>query len=494
MNVFYTNGHWQRGSGGFEILFHSAVPQEGRRSPTLSDQEGHSQLAARLPGLLRWLATDLERSMALEQNNQLLPEPNQQWARFGEIGVYGISVQGSSHIMHGTPCQDNNGFVYLEPEGILVAAVADGVGSCEKSHWGAVTAVSASISAIAKQLRTLSGEKPLRLSELSGETVEKLFHNAFGFALQKINRLARKEGCAETLYQTTLSAAIYDGSGLACCHIGDGGIVAQGVSGSYRMITERIKGEEAGSVVPLQSGRWQITRVSTEVTGFLMATDGVLDYYVSGKALKNRVYYPFFEKCIYGMAVQPDMHEERPIEKTFRKTCAYFRSEEFLKNVTDDITVLAAANQRLLQTAVHPRFSREDWEEESRRFLEEKKKMLYPGKNEKTGGQEPESKTGRSAETDSDQHAFRLLFQRKHQPPAAAPENKRQPSDGVSSQPPERRTASVQDRAETTDDVQFVCNSCGLRIVVNRKKHPMKMNWNCPYCGEKLKLKRRTPS
>lgn len=430
--------------------------------------------------------------MVLEQHNPFFPEPNQEWARFREIGVYGVSIQGSSHEKKGIPCQDNNGFYYLEPEGILVAAVADGVGSCEKSHWGAVTAVGASVSAIAKQLRTLSGENPLSLAELSGEAVEKLFHNAFRFALKKINQLAQKQGCEESLYQTTLTAAIYDGARLACCHIGDGGIVAQGVSGNYRMITERMKGDEANSVVPLQSGRWQITMISTEITGFLMATDGVLDYYVSGKALKDRVYYPFFERLIYGMSAQSDLHEEQPIEKTFRKTCEVFRSEDFLNNVTDDITVLAVANQRLLQTALHPQFSGEDWEKESRKFLEEKKKLLYPGQFVQTDCPDPQNRSQRPAEPDPDEQTVWSFLHRKHQHPVADTRKNtvRKPEDALL-RTPGYETVSQSEKAEKTDDLVFVCSGCGLQIIADRKKHTRKMNGNCPYCGEKLKKKRR---
>ena len=42
------------------------------------------------------------------------PEPNRQWALFGQIGVFALSLQGVSHLRSGTPCQDNNGFVWLE--------------------------------------------------------------------------------------------------------------------------------------------------------------------------------------------------------------------------------------------------------------------------------------------------------------------------------------------------------------------------------------------
>ena len=431
--------------------------------------------------------------MVLEQHNQFFPEPNQEWARFREIGVYGISLQGSSHVTKGIPCQDNNGFCYLEPEGILVAAVADGVGSCERSHWGAAAAVGASLSAISKQLRTLSGEKPLSLLDLSEEAVEKLFHNAFRFALKKISQLAQKQGCDEMLYQTTLTAAIYDGSRLACCHIGDGGIVAQGVSGNYRMITERIKGDEASSVVPLQSGRWQITRISTEISGFLMATDGVLDYYVSGKALGNRVYYPFFEDLIYGMSPQPDMHEKEPIEKTFHKTCTYFCSEDCSKNITDDMTVLAVANQKLLQTGIHPQFSREDWEKESQRFLEEKKKKLYPGGLGKKDLPNSPKDSKQSENSDSaEQTVWHFLQRRRQKPAAPAP----QKSPGRSRNTLLPKTEDVKasepvEAGESADDVDFVCIRCGLRIIANRKKHPLKIHGNCPYCGGRLKQKRR---
>ena len=429
----------------------------------------------------------------MQQHGNQIPEPSQKWGLFGDIGVYGISFQGSSHAAGGVPCQDNNMFCYLEPEGILIAAVADGVGSCEMSHWGAAAATGSAVTAIAKQLRSLSGETPLTLDQLSAEAVEKLFHNAFRYALKKVNQLAAEQEREPSLYQTTLTAAVYDGSRLACCHVGDGGVVAQGSSGNYRLITERMKGEEANSVVPLQSGRWQITVISTQITGFLMATDGVLDHFVSGKALGNRVYYPFFAEQIYGMASPTEEQREQSVENAFRKTYESVRTEDFTRAVTDDITLLAVANQKLLQTGVRPQFSGEDWEAESRRFLEEKKQKLYPGHiaQEAAHGGPSVPKTAEGLRQQGGGNPSR----RKHRQSAPAQEQNapRQPGGFLFRR---ARNAKLPDSGENVPErsektVEYICRDCGLRILADRQKHPRAIRGDCPYCGGTFIQKRR---
>ncbi|MDY7006432.1 MAG: PP2C family serine/threonine-protein phosphatase [Cyanobacteriota bacterium] len=64
--------------------------------------------------------------------------------------VVSVSVAGTSHEKRGKPCQDANHWEIL-PEGVLVAAVADGAGSSNFGEVGAKIAVSAAVETISKQ-------------------------------------------------------------------------------------------------------------------------------------------------------------------------------------------------------------------------------------------------------------------------------------------------------------------------------------------------------
>lgn len=388
------------------------------------------------------------------------PEPNRQWALFGQIGVFALSLQGASHLRSGAPCQDNNGFVWLEEAGLLLCAIADGVGSCAHSHWGARTAVAAVLDALGRELKALSGGKPVRLEKCGKEKLEGLFHRAFLQAQEAVGSEADSRGLLALEFQSTLTAAVYDGRRLACCHIGDDGIVAQGTSGNYALITSRMKGEEANSVMTLQSGCREILLTTTDIAGFLMTTDGVLDAYVSGKALGNLIYYPFFEKLIYGMRPGPGGKARSAVRGIFEE----MRTGPDLAGITsDDITVVAVANLALLDTGVHPVFSREEFEEKSLAFQRARAEKLYPPKRRET----PEP--GKQAEIPPDIPAERSPVEEDPVTEATAP---RPPREDIL-----RGFFGGIKQKEIRD---LRCRYC-------RKRFSVKSGYRyCPFCGSRL--------
>ncbi len=310
----------------------------------------------------------------------IVPPSQIRYGIYGEIGVYGMSLQGRSHKITNTPCQDSNNFCYLEKEKILIAAIADGVGSCIWSHWGSYTAVEAAILSLKREITAISKGEVLRIESLSTNQTESIFNSAFSDARQAVEDLADREQQSVYNFQSTLTVALYDGSRLTCCHIGDDGIVAQGTSGKYQMITQRIKGDEANSVVTLQSGKWFITTTSTEITGFLMSTDGILDFYVMNQAMNNRVWYPFFEACIYSMEPKCSESMDITVETAMKEAEKQLINDEIMGRVTDDMTVLAVVNQRLLCQSSHPSFSQAEWNRERQRVLKIQQEKLHPKK------------------------------------------------------------------------------------------------------------------
>ena len=71
-----------------------------------------------------------------------LPDPTSGYEN--DISVFCISQQGESHIKNNLPCQDRSGFRWVNKQ-IVIASIADGVGSCQLSDYGAETAVKSSL-------------------------------------------------------------------------------------------------------------------------------------------------------------------------------------------------------------------------------------------------------------------------------------------------------------------------------------------------------------
>ena len=285
------------------------------------------------------------------------------------VAAFGITLQGASHRKSTppAPCQDAHALCWMEDEGIFLAAIADGVGSCKLSHWGAYTAVNAALESAREALSDLAGGKRLRLDAESGEfrkQMKEIMVSAFRAAQDAVERLADDAEPPQMVFalQSTLTLAIYDGKCLYHGHAGDDGIVAQLPDGTVEMATRRMKGEEASSVYPLQCGEkaWSFGLVP-EVAGFVMATDGVLDAFVQshpdyfGINYFNGICYAFMEDAMKQLAQDSDGAAETAMEQYL----TFLQSEEYTQRVTDDLTLVAVASPEGMANAKQPDFSME---------------------------------------------------------------------------------------------------------------------------------------
>ena len=211
--------------------------------------------------------------------------------------------------------------------------------------------------------------------------MKEIMVSAFRAAQEAVERLADEAEPPQMVFsmQSTLTLAIYDGVCLYHGHAGDDGIVAQLPDGTVEMATRRMKGEEASSVYPLQSGEkaWSFGLVP-EVSGFVMATDGVLDAFVQshpdyyGINYCNGICYAFMEDAMQQLA-RPDGDAAGTAMEQY---LTFMQSEEYTQQVTDDLTLVAAVSPALMAKSRQPDFSLEIWNTIAQESMNAKRRAL----------------------------------------------------------------------------------------------------------------------
>ena len=247
------------------------------------------------------------------------------------IFTYGFSTVGSSHIKTGTVCQDANKAIKLD-NGIVVAAIADGVGSCQFSD------VASSI-AVEIALRVCSDE----IGANENCDLIMIIEKAFTQAEREIDNHSLALNHLITDYDTTLSLAIYDGKRITYGHCGDGGIIGLTSDGDYLKITSPQRAEGL-YVVPLRAGKdaWVFGTVEEELACVLLATDGIYDmffpYLLKGQPVE--IYVPliryFMDNNVLGVS-------EETIDAIGKEREEYLNGEA-CASITDDKTILVLIN------------------------------------------------------------------------------------------------------------------------------------------------------
>jgi len=256
------------------------------------------------------------------------------------IYTYGFSITGSSHDAKGIKCQDANKIRELA-NGMVIAAVADGVGSCKYSDVAAQIAVDESTAFCEENLK----------AGLKNRDLITLIEEAFTKAETAIEKKSLDDNQPLPEYDTTLDLVIYNEKQIVYGHCGDGGIVGLTVNGDYIKVTNPQKNEGI-FVIPLRNGSrgknntWEFGYMQEELASVLLATDGVYDtffpYLLKGQAVE--IYVPLIRYFMDNNRVHITKDNIGEITEA-RK--AFLISDD-CKTITDDKTLLVLINEKVM--------------------------------------------------------------------------------------------------------------------------------------------------
>ena len=279
------------------------------------------------------------------------------------LGYYHLSLQGISHQTAGVTCQDASEIVKLE-NGWVVAAVADGLGSCKYSDIGSTNAVSAVIAYLSENM----------VAEWNVDSLCVILKEAYESAVSVITEIAQSKNHSVRDYDTTLTTAIYNGRQVVYAHVGDGGIVLLQEDGQYAQLTEVQKGEAFNAVAPLRNEKsWAFGASGEDVCAFSMFTDGIYDVVCPWLlASENQKIYINYVRPFMDMNLIMANSEEDFL--VLQENAAAFLLSDYHENITDDKTIAVVVNTDIIPELQPEEYYFEpDWEA----LQNEKRKKLY---------------------------------------------------------------------------------------------------------------------
>jgi serine/threonine protein phosphatase PrpC len=252
------------------------------------------------------------------------------------LAYFGFSVAGSSHTAGSIGCQDSH---YAKIIGnssgkTVIAAVADGMGSemYRRSHAGSKTAATATVDYISEH------HEPT----LSTHALEQLIVEAFGYALNRLQKRALFEGFELEDYSTTLTVAVFTKNCLVFGQVGDGGIIGLDKTGTFHKITEQQKGEFCNQTNSLNTGLEHLVvgSVAEKLCAVLLMTDGIYEFICEDvmsqhdPPLRASFLRSFMDNGVLELKSQSQASD------ISTAMTAYFSTGEGVKATTDDITML----------------------------------------------------------------------------------------------------------------------------------------------------------
>jgi len=273
--------------------------------------------------------------------------------------IAGASVRGTSHEKREQPCQDAHYWRVL-PEGVLVAAVADGAGSAALSDVGAIVAARTAVESVSSQMTSSFGWESRRkpqgvgfhrgfsereratwqLSENSGNW-RQLLMNALrttrtALEIEAAERRVKLRDLATTLILITAMPEL-----IVVTQVGDGAVVAGDVRGNVIPLTTSQSGEYINQTNFLTSNDAldipQVTLCRGSLSHIAVFSDGL-----QMLALKMAEYVPhkpFFSPLFrFVTEIRDEAEAKEELE-------LFLRSKRVRERTDDDLTLLLATLQ-----------------------------------------------------------------------------------------------------------------------------------------------------
>ena len=242
----------------------------------------------------------------------------------------GTSIQGTSHVRSGLPCQDSHAFHCIESEGILIASVADGAGSAKYAEIGSKLATQVVI-------QYLSQEEVFQQFRQDSFDWQHILKDAFQLARTALEEEAALRSITIRDLATTLLVLVSTPQKTFSTQIGDGGIVVETKEGTILAMTRPMQGEYANQTVFLVSPNSLDMiqfAIHSEILSLAMFSDGLQSVALALPA--GDPHEPFFSPLFRFIK---QMTNEEDAQKELEQ---FLNSSKLSQRTDDDKTLILA--------------------------------------------------------------------------------------------------------------------------------------------------------
>ena len=231
------------------------------------------------------------------------------------------AVQGRSHVISNTPCQDKT--FHMSEDDTEVIALADGAGSAKLSHFGAELVTKRICELLVKQFRIYYGET-------DGATIKRVI---VAYLIDELEKLAKEHNCEVNDLASTILAVAVHKDRFIIIHIGDG-VIGYVKNGELKIASHPDNGEFVNTTIFVTSknalsSMKLIKGQLNGITGFVLMSDGTE---ASLYSKRNKCLAPVLKKLMNLSQSMESFYLQNEIKNSFEQVVA--------KATTDDCSLI----------------------------------------------------------------------------------------------------------------------------------------------------------